>query len=930
MKFRFFKLFVVPLLLVIGYLSLLSFPHFFSKINRYDSLGLLSVVEEKTLNFEKTLSPQRKADKFDNHLLKGEIISGKIKSTENNFGILLFRFAKLSNIVSDKVVFRIKRGGENKWYYENNYKANQFQPDEYFTFGFPPISESKNKSYVFELESTSGTYKNGIGISMEEPQTALVYKYAKNDLKNANTLSSFVYKKFVYVARNVNFLQNWQLLLVFILPLVLVLAMEKKRFKFSDIFKVLPYVRKNRGRILKVIVKKVKSQYFSFERKITKFSKRESLRFSKTEFYLKVLNTTVKKRLAIGLFIFLFAFTYRFSASLLGQPSVSLFYDSLGGQSDYDHLIRAATCALNFCSAILGQNMPFQAPILGIHYKIFGFTEGLKAYVYVMIILSSVVATFPYFLLSRKNWFSMGGIIGGFFLATSDFLTKIALSFPPDNGSLFFFSVFFIVYLLTLNYGTLRWLLFFGFMGFFDGMFKALFLISDSVALALFAPIFFYEKTIRKSVPAHIKSLNEARKQVKSLFKKKNLKILFLSVVPLIVFLILYVAWEYLMHIKFAAPYFLRGLIESGGSAFVSYTSLSDSSFTESILSQLFYLSGSGVLMLKRIIEFSQLEIFFLAPIFIGLFFFTFRKVKIITKKFTFMSIPLILIIVLLILIKNNYFNVHEVLGDYIYAWTDNIYINISLFMGIIYLSILKFKYSAIKLALPIIPYVVMLIILTPHSPFARLSTHVIVWSVILLSFLINHILMSINKDSKSIKIIMTSTVLILFVSLYVLPKTISIATNLSSGLAHKTSQATYLKWAGANLPSNAVILAGGKSDLVDVAKHLKRPIIYSSLWSAAVVVRPNEIPGVWSEGFRIIAELQNKDNFKKNTYIILEDDVHVWRARLSGTGDGIFTTDLQNSTSLHANDFTLNIYKFNPTLKKAIYKLNIRDASVN
>lgn len=214
---RLSKLLIVHFLFTLGYLFLVSYPYLSSKINRYDSLGLLSAVEEKSTNLQKTLSPQRTTDQFDNHLFKGEKITSKVKATEDIFGILLFRFAKLSDKVSDTVNFRIKKDGEDKWHYENNYKADQFQPDQYFTFGFPPFKNSKNNTYIFEIESLSGTGKNGIGVSQNEPQVALVYKYSREDLKNFTKLSSFISKKIIYVANSVNFLQNWQIFTIIVL-----------------------------------------------------------------------------------------------------------------------------------------------------------------------------------------------------------------------------------------------------------------------------------------------------------------------------------------------------------------------------------------------------------------------------------------------------------------------------------------------------------------------------------------------------------------------------------------------------------------------------------------------------------------------------------------------------------------------------------------
>lgn len=877
---KLFKFLIIPLLLIIGYLIIVSYPYFSSKITRFSSLGLLSLVEEKSEGIKKT-------GKAEEHLVKGEKIIGKLRATENNLGIVLVRFAQLALKVSDTVMFRIKQEGQEKWYYENNYRANQFQSNEYFTFGFPPIPDSRDKEYIFEIESLTGTDKNGVGISLQKPQVALVYKYIKEDLKNFNTLFPFIFKKLVYVASNINILQRWQPLAAFLLILVSVILVTKKR----------------------AVVAKVKRIYI--------ISKKASRSFASTNFYSLFLNTSTKKRVIIGLSIFLFALIHRYSSLLVNQPL--LFYAGLGGQGDYDQFIRAATCAVRdfySCPLVLHQNLLIESSVLGTFYQIFGFIGGLKVYLYFMLIVSSLVATLPYILLSRKSWVSTGGIIGGLFLANSDFLTQVALSFPPDNLSLFTFSIFYIVYLLTIHIGIIRWLLFFGLVGLIDGMNKALFLINDLVVFVLFIPVFFFEK---------------AKKSKGTLFNKKNTRILLISVLPVLVFLIIYSAWEYFVYVKWTAYYFLRSLVETRGISFVSYTSFSGSSLTGNILLDLFYLCVSTLVMLKRLIEYADLQIIFLAPIFFGLLLLSFLKASrnLITKRFVFALIFSVVMIALLTLVKNNYFKIHEIFAaEYIFAnWTDKIYINVFLLSEILMLFILNFKYSAIKLSLPIIPYIIMLIILTKNSPFPRISTQVVVWNIILLAYIIDFLLMNADRYSrKGIKIMLAPVFLISFICLYSLPGMLTMITQLNSGATIRQSQASYLKWAEESLPENAVILAGGKSDLVVLAENVKRPIIYSTLYSAALLIKPNEIPGISPTDFTIIGELQNKNNFKKNKYMILEDDIYLWRGRLNGVADGVFTADPSIATALHGDDYSIEVYKSNPTLKKAIYELSIQE----
>lgn len=153
-------------------------------------------------------------------------------------------------------------------------------------------------------------------------------------------------------------------------------------------------------------------------------------------------------------------------------------------------------------------------------------------------------------------------------------------------------------------------------------------------------------------------------------------------------------------------------------------------------------------------------------------------------------------------------------------------------------------------------------------------------------------------------------------------PKTTIMLKQLNSGFAERSNQVRYLKWVERSLPENAVILAGGKSDLITVSQNVKKPIVYNAIYSAALLIKSNEIPGVNPDDFSIISELENKDNFEKNKYIVLEDDINLWRGRLTGVEDNVFSTV---SAALRARDYSIKVYKYNSALKKSIYELSLR-----
>lgn len=889
---KLFRLFIIPLFLILGYFILISYPYFFSKINHFDSLGISSLVEEKADHIKK-IGGNR------NTLLAGEKITGEVTASEDNFGVLLLKFAPVSLHATDRVLFRIKEVGGGKWYYEQQYQTDQFQPNQYFTFGFPVINNAKNKRYIFEIESLSGTEKNGIRLSSQKPNLALVYTFPKKDMLSMHVFS-FIGKKFLYVFHHVSFWKYWPILIA----AFLLYFMRKKQYQ----------------KILKII---------------NKFLKRITRQWRNTKSYSIFLNSTMKKRVIVGLLLFLLAFLYRLSTASMHHLGTLSFYETLGNQGDYDQFIRTATCAIrSFCPAILGQNFLIESSLLGGLFAFFGFIGGLKAYLYLMIVLSSIVAILPYLILSRKHFFTIGGIIGSLFLATSPFLTNMALRLPPDNLSLFFFSLFFVIYLITIQRRTLRWLIFLGLMGAIDGLNKLMILANDFSALILFIPVFFFEKT---------------KKIVTFPFVTIKRKIIFYSLLPFLVFLLIYFAWESLVQVTFGTPYYLIGLIK-GNSLYASSTDAATISLKEglsqgNLLEKCYYYLGSSVVLLKRLIEVAHLNIVLLAPLFFGLVLVTFRKKKYVITKLIGVTIFVIFAVMVLELFRNNYWGIQSVneygskqvansyLGTpevnvYVPTWPDDIYLTIFLFTGIMFLFVMNFTYKALKLSLPILPYVAMLILLTPNAPWFRLLAHPVVWSIILLAFLFDWVLHSDKKKYVGERIVIAIFPLVLFLLVYTVPKVSTIGTRLWDNYHTYRNEVIYLHWVNKILPDNAVLLAGGGSDLITVAEQIKKPIFYNARWSGAVRIKPGEILGVPPNDFNdfaIVKELKNKENFRTKRYLILEDDVALWRKILLGTADKPFNVE---NIKLSSDDYLIVVYQFNTILDKSIYELKYKKNS--
>lgn len=160
-------------------------------------------------------------------LLAGQKIKGEFVARDNNLGIIAVRFNTYFRINEDTVIFRIKEKNRKNWYYEYHYTTPQFQPNQFFTFGFPVISNSDGKTFNFEIESTKGEHENAVSLSTIEPVFETKYQYSKElilkDIKNHIGInvegttasreygyaSKFLIHKILNSLSNIDFLIAW-------------------------------------------------------------------------------------------------------------------------------------------------------------------------------------------------------------------------------------------------------------------------------------------------------------------------------------------------------------------------------------------------------------------------------------------------------------------------------------------------------------------------------------------------------------------------------------------------------------------------------------------------------------------------------------------------------------------------------------------------
>ena len=163
-------------------------------------------------------------------LIKGDKVVGIFTAQSDNLGGLSLRFDNHNKMSTDSIVFRIKEISSPSWFYENVYKVDQFQPKELFPFGFPLINNSRDKHYVFEIESARGTESDAISISPIYPMFKSKYQFFRSDLVKPSVLFDFVKLKVISIFTDIQFIL---ILLTYLTPFFIFLVfiyMKNKRF----------------------------------------------------------------------------------------------------------------------------------------------------------------------------------------------------------------------------------------------------------------------------------------------------------------------------------------------------------------------------------------------------------------------------------------------------------------------------------------------------------------------------------------------------------------------------------------------------------------------------------------------------------------------------------------------------------------------------
>lgn len=147
-------------------------------------------------------------------------VTSIFKAKENNMGIVSIHFESSSR---GNVIFRIKEQLSSEWYYEANLDAYVFARDPSFTFGFPPIKESKGKIYTFELLSKEGPLSDYVNFDKSSRVYLVKFQQPKTEITDSSPHTiNFIIKKILNLFQDIKFTLH---IISYAIPLFLYIVM---------------------------------------------------------------------------------------------------------------------------------------------------------------------------------------------------------------------------------------------------------------------------------------------------------------------------------------------------------------------------------------------------------------------------------------------------------------------------------------------------------------------------------------------------------------------------------------------------------------------------------------------------------------------------------------------------------------------------------
>lgn len=158
--------------------------------------GIIKALDYKDTSPTVIVSEQKFKNNTNHKIVAGDKISEEFTAKNNQLGIIAIKFNTDNPVENEYLLFKIKETSSDQWHYVSKYRVDQFKLSQYFPFGFPQISDSKNKQYLFELEFLGEDKTKSLEVLMKNSPFLIKYSYPYQYLlQNKNEIASFLLKK---------------------------------------------------------------------------------------------------------------------------------------------------------------------------------------------------------------------------------------------------------------------------------------------------------------------------------------------------------------------------------------------------------------------------------------------------------------------------------------------------------------------------------------------------------------------------------------------------------------------------------------------------------------------------------------------------------------------------------------------------------------
>ncbi len=102
----------------------------------------------------------------------------------------------ISSIGKGNVSFKIKEKNANSWYQQNTYNIEAFNLLPLYPFGFPVVTNSKNKQYIIRIDPV-----NSAQVHLRGSEVQAKHVYPKTEITSSlNSFAEFIIKKYYYLS----------------------------------------------------------------------------------------------------------------------------------------------------------------------------------------------------------------------------------------------------------------------------------------------------------------------------------------------------------------------------------------------------------------------------------------------------------------------------------------------------------------------------------------------------------------------------------------------------------------------------------------------------------------------------------------------------------------------------------------------------------